>query len=114
MGVAEMKRLSALAEENRKLKQLVADLSLDKQMLQEILRKNLKPTQLREHAEILEVCYGMSERRACRVLQLQWPTCQSRSVADEQAILRIRLRDMVQATVSYGYRRLHILLRRKR
>jgi putative transposase len=28
-----------LEEENRKLKQLVADLSLDKQMLQEVLRK---------------------------------------------------------------------------
>ena len=33
MGVAEVRRLWVLEEENRKLKQLVADLSLDKQML---------------------------------------------------------------------------------
>lgn len=33
MGVAEVRRLRVLEEENRKLKQLVADLSLDKQML---------------------------------------------------------------------------------
>ena len=33
MGVAEVRRLRVLKEENRKLKQLVADLSLDKQML---------------------------------------------------------------------------------
>jgi putative transposase len=33
MGVAEVRRLKILEEENRKLKQLVADLSLDKQML---------------------------------------------------------------------------------
>jgi putative transposase len=39
MGVAEVRRLRVLEEENRKLKQLVADLSLDKQMLQDVLRK---------------------------------------------------------------------------
>jgi len=36
MGVAEVMRLPVLEEENSKLKQLVADLSLDKQMLQAV------------------------------------------------------------------------------
>ena len=39
MGVAEVRRLRILEEENRKLRLLVADLSLDKQMLQDVLRK---------------------------------------------------------------------------
>ncbi|TFB10688.1 IS3 family transposase, partial [Candidatus Marinimicrobia bacterium MT.SAG.3] len=39
MGIAELRRLKVLEGENRKLKQLVADLSLDKAMLQDILRK---------------------------------------------------------------------------
>ena len=39
LGVAEVRRLKQLEEENRKLKQLVADLSLDKAMLQDVLRK---------------------------------------------------------------------------
>ena len=39
MGVAEVRRLRILEEENRKLKQLVADLNLDKQMPQGVLRK---------------------------------------------------------------------------
>ena len=39
MGVAEVRRLKQLEQENRKLKQLVADLSLDKVMLQDVLRK---------------------------------------------------------------------------
>lgn len=39
MGVAEIRRLKQLEEENRKLKQLVADLSLDKTMLQDVLRR---------------------------------------------------------------------------
>lgn len=41
MGVAEVRRLKQLEEENRKLKQLVADLSLDKSMLQDVLSKKL-------------------------------------------------------------------------
>lgn len=38
LGVGEVRRLKQLEEENRKLKQLVADLSLDKSMLQDALR----------------------------------------------------------------------------
>ena len=41
MGVAQIRRLRLLEEENRKLKQLVADLTLDKVMLQEVLTKKL-------------------------------------------------------------------------
>ena len=41
MGVAEVRRLKQLEKENRKLKQLVADLSLDQSMLQDVLRKKL-------------------------------------------------------------------------
>ena len=41
MGVTELRKLRQLEEENRKLKQLVADLSLDKHMLQEVVRKKL-------------------------------------------------------------------------
>jgi putative transposase len=40
MGVAELRRLRQVEDENRRLKQLVADLTLDKQMLQEALRNN--------------------------------------------------------------------------
>ncbi len=39
LGVSELRRLRQLEEENRKLKQLVADLSLDKAMLQDVLSK---------------------------------------------------------------------------
>ena len=34
-------------------------------------------------------------------------------VADEQAALKMRIRDLAQARVSYGYRRLHVLLQRE-
>ena len=38
---SEMKRLRQLEEENSKLKRIVADLSLDKAMLQDVLSKKL-------------------------------------------------------------------------
>jgi putative transposase len=41
LGISELRRLRQLEEENRKLKQLVADLSLDKAMLQDVLSKKL-------------------------------------------------------------------------
>jgi putative transposase len=39
MGVSELRELRQLREENKKLKQLVADLNLDKHMLPEVLSK---------------------------------------------------------------------------
>lgn len=42
LGVSEQRRLRQLEEENYKLKQIVADLSLDKQMLQDVLKKSFE------------------------------------------------------------------------
>lgn len=41
LGVSEIKRLRLLEEENARLKRIVADLTLDKQILQEVVRKKL-------------------------------------------------------------------------
>jgi putative transposase len=39
LGVPELRRLRQLEDENNRLKQIVADLTLDKQMLQDVLKK---------------------------------------------------------------------------
>jgi putative transposase len=41
MEVSEIRHLKQLEDENRRLKRLVADLTLDKQMLQDVLSKKL-------------------------------------------------------------------------
>jgi putative transposase len=41
LGTAELRRLRQLEDENFRLKQVVADLTLDKQMLQDVLKKKL-------------------------------------------------------------------------
>ena len=40
LGVSELRQLKQLQEENTRLKQIVADLTLDKQMLQDVLKKS--------------------------------------------------------------------------
>ena len=41
LGVSELRRLKQLEDENRQLKRLVADLSLDKHILQDVLSKKV-------------------------------------------------------------------------
>src|SRR4051795_13178571 len=49
VGISELRELRQLRDENRKLKTLVADLTLDKHILQEVLsKKSLKPAARRE------------------------------------------------------------------
>src|SRR5215213_4813554 len=67
MGVAEIRRLKQLEEENAKLKKLVADLTLDKAMLQDVLRRNLWS------ALRLQVHPGSGARAACvNLFGLTW------------------------------------------
>ena len=41
LGTGELRRLKQLEEENQRLKKLVADLSLDKEMLQDVIRRKI-------------------------------------------------------------------------
>ena len=61
----------------------------------------------------LKIGFSLSERRACKVLGIARSSCRYRSVAQDQTALRMRLRELAAARVRYGYRRLHVLLRRE-
>jgi putative transposase len=52
-------------------------------------------------------------RRVCRVLRRPRSVYEYKSRRDEQAALRMRIKDIAQARVSYGYRRIYILLLRE-
>ena len=77
------------------------------------VKKALRPARKRVLVEHLQVSYAVSQRRACWVLCLARSTCRYESIADERAALRRRLRELAATRVRYGYRRLHILLRRE-
>jgi putative transposase len=61
----------------------------------------------------MQAVYQASERRALRVFRWPRSTHRHQSVADPQLPLRLRLRDLATSRVAYGYRRLHVLLRRE-
>jgi putative transposase len=57
--------------------------------------------------------HGVSERRGCAALGVDRSTIRYRSTKADQAPLRLRIRDLAQARVRYGYFRIYILLRRE-
>ena len=73
----------------------------------------MKPAQKRAAAQFFRAGYRVSERRACRVAGVPRSSYRYRSQAADQTALRLRLRDLAAARVHYGYRRLHMLLRRE-
>ena len=56
---------------------------------------------------------GVSERRACQVLGQHRSTQRKPSRRDPRLEVRQRMREIAATRVRYGYRRLHVLLRRE-
>jgi putative transposase len=56
--------------------------------------------------------YGTGVCRACRLLQISRSLYAYPSRRDAQELLRLRMRDLAQARPRFGYRRIHVLLRR--
>ncbi|MBO6776441.1 MAG: IS3 family transposase [Marinibacterium sp.] len=114
LEVSEARRLKDLESENAKLKRLLADAMLDQAALKDLLgKKVLTPAAKREAVAHLQTCHGMSERRACRVIDADRKSVRYRSARDDDAGLREKLRELANQRRRFGYRRLHILLRRE-
>ncbi len=62
LEVSQMRRLRQLEDENRRLKQIVADLTLDNTMLKDITSKMVTPALGREMADHLTTTYKVSQR----------------------------------------------------
>ena len=73
----------------------------------------MRPAARRDVVGHLRAAYGVSERRACDAGGFRRSSQRYRSRRAPQAELRIRLRDLAASRVRYGYRRLHVLLRRE-
>ncbi len=76
------------------------------------VKKMVTPAAKREAVAHLQTTLGMSERRACRVVGADRKSMRYRSCRDDDGDLRSRLRELAQQRRRFGYRRLHILLRR--
>src|SRR6185436_8966301 len=111
---SEMRRLRLLEEENGKLKRIVADLSLDKgDVAGRHPPKALKPARQRQMVDHARSTWRVSIRRACRALPVERSTYHYRSRRAGQAELIERIKEIAATRVRYGYRRIHVLLRRE-
>ena len=75
--------------------------------------KTIRPARKRELATAVCDDWSVSIRRACSVLEFDRSTYHYKSRRREQAGLEARIKEICQTRVRYGYRRVHVLLRRE-
>jgi len=114
MKADEAKRLEELEQENGRLKKLVADLSLDVQMLKEIRAgKLLSPSRKRAAVTHLEAEFEVSERYACEVVEQPRSTQRYEPHEADDEATGERMLELVRVHPRFGYRRIWALLRRE-
>ncbi|MBL8805351.1 MAG: IS3 family transposase [Rhodospirillales bacterium] len=113
LEIEQAKRFKELERENARLKRLVADLSLEKQILKDVAGgKLVAPDRRRQAVEAIRRKYRVSERHACRIIsqprgtQRYIPTVR----ADEDALTKAVV-TLASEYGRYGYRRVTALLR---
>jgi len=71
------------------------------------------PVARREAAAHLCQAHGVSQRRACRAIGVDRSSVRYQGQRPDDGVLRARLRELAALRRRFGYRRLHILLRRE-
>ena len=71
----------------------------------------MKPSQRRPVVSYLHGIYRVSERRACRVARVPVSTFRYESRQEPRMALRLRIREIAQFRVRYGYRKIRVLHR---
>ncbi|WDA39227.1 IS3 family transposase (plasmid) [Sphingobium sp. YC-XJ3] len=112
LKVDQVRRMKDLERENAQLKKLVADLALDKAILQEASKPDfLSPSRRREAIEQVRRVLPVSERRTCRVLVQHRSTQRHRPKDDaDERHLTADIIALARDYGRYGYRRIHALL----
>lgn len=67
---------------------------------------------MKEVVAYVTACHGYSQRRACCLTRQHRSTQRKPSRKDPRTELRQRMRDIVRTRIRYGYRRVHVMLRR--
>src|SRR5262249_32383041 len=111
---SEVKKLRQLEEENGRLRKVVADLTLDKEMREGVARPKLGPAAGgRGWSLSAGVVLWGPPRPPARAVPACRATYHYRPRRPEQAPLRKRIREIAETRMRYGYRRITVLLRRE-
>ena len=110
----ELCQLRQLEEENRRLKALVADLTIGKHMLSETRRRRgMRPAQRRELETWYRDTFAVGVGRACELAQFSRAACYRPLRRGDQTPMRHRIRELALARPRFGYLRIWLLLRRE-
>ncbi|MGP2416572.1 IS3 family transposase [Pantoea ananatis] len=112
MEASDIKKMKDLEDENRQLKQMFADLSLECRALKDVIEKKpLKPAIKRELVNYLTAEFAMSLRQACRTLSLSRTVFryQPDTRRDEPVIMALTL--AAERYPRYGFKKLFQVLR---
>ncbi|WP_423825915.1 IS3 family transposase [Sandarakinorhabdus cyanobacteriorum] len=114
LEVSEAKRLRSLEDENAKLKKLLAEAMLDIAVLKDISSKKMVTPDAKRNAVVhARETFGLSERRACRLIGVARRVVRYEPTRPDDAGLRTRLRELAGERRRFGYRRLGYLLARE-
>lgn len=73
----------------------------------------VSPAQRRDGAKWLMAEHAVSQRRACRAACVNLGTCRYASRRGDGGMIRLRLKTLAEERPRFGYRRLHVMLRRE-
>lgn len=72
----------------------------------------MRPARKRELVAWIQIAYGASQTRVCRLTQIFRSLCGYQSRRPPEPLLR-RMREVTKAQPRFGYRRVHVILRRE-
>ena len=113
MTVSEAQRLKALEQENSRLKKLLAESMLDQAALKDLQPKVVSLQARREAVRTLMTERGMGIPRACGLVGVSRSLFAYERRRTGDAALTERMKEMASVKRRYGYRRIHVLLRRE-
>ncbi|EHI7576299.1 IS3 family transposase [Salmonella enterica] len=114
MEASDIKKIKDLEDENRRLKQMFADLSLENRALKDVIEKKpLKPAFKRELVTHLISTFGLSIRQACRSLNLSRTVYHYRPDTTRDEPVIVALQAVAERYPRYGFPKLFQVLRRQ-
>ena len=73
----------------------------------------MRPSQRRELVPELMLRFGCSQRNALRIVGMSCSTYQYKSKRRDETALKLRIKEITDTRVHFGYRRVHVMLRRE-
>ncbi|EMG9490601.1 IS3 family transposase [Serratia marcescens] len=114
MEASDIKKMKDLEDENRRLKQMFADLSLENRALKDVIEKKpLKPAIKRELVNYVKEMFSMSVRQACRTLSLSRTVYFYQPDTRRDEPVSRALTELAERYPRYGFKKLFQLLRRQ-